>query len=166
MIIWALLLCLLVSCHNPLDMNDQFERNNPEEYQQGLERMAEAKAALHTLADVRALMGRFRYVTEPVGWTPTIEVMFARDLTDDCDGAAVLGEWALEQIGIPARTCSLVRTGYRHAVAISRDNTIMISNAEVVEIPPQAWVEAVLTWFEPPYTTLVDGNTTWHKEDR
>lgn len=153
--------CLFFACNNPLNMNDQFEKNNPEEYQIGVERMIEAKKNLHTLGDVQKLMKQFVYITEPIGWTPTIEVMFARNLADDCDGAAVLGEWALEQIGIPSRRCSLIRADNHHAIAISNDNSIMISNNEVISIPVNAWVEAVLTWFEPPYEIIVDGNRKW-----
>ena len=87
------------------------------------------------------------------GWTPTIKVLFARDLTDDCTGALLLGKWSLEQIGIKSRVVTLEGNG-EHAVCISEDKSIMISNNSVVEIPPEAWTEAVLTWFTPAFKKI------------
>ncbi len=145
------------SCRNPFgydeDMNDAFWSNNPEMRKPAREKMESAKENLHTIEDVRQLQKQFRYVAEPTDWIPTIEVLFARDLTDDCDGAAVLGQWSLAQIGMESRIAKLYGNG-THTVCISNDNTIMITNSEVVAIPPHAWKEAVLTWFRPPYSTL------------
>jgi hypothetical protein len=136
-------------------MNDKFWSNHPEMRKTAERKMEETKANLHTLDDVRELQKRFHYEREAVDWTPTIEVLFARDLTDDCDGAAVLGQWSLAQIGIKSRRVDLYGNGI-HEVCISEDNTIMITNNEVVMIPQNEWKEAVLTWFKPAYTSLRD----------
>ncbi len=151
------LIVVISSCRNPFgydgDMNDAFWSNNPEMRKPAREKMESAKENLHTIEDVRQLQKQFRYVAEPTDWIPTIEVLFARDLTDDCDGAAVLGQWSLAQIGMESRIVKLYGHGI-HAVCISNDNTVLISNNEVITIPPHAWKEAVLTWFSPPYSAL------------
>jgi hypothetical protein len=123
----AALLSLVVifnTCRNPFghneDMNDEFWSNNPEMRKTALEKMESAKKNLHTIEDVRQLQKQFRYVAEPTDWVPTIEVLFARDLTDDCDGAAVLGRWSLAQIGMESRIVKLYGNGI-HAVCISND---------------------------------------------
>lgn len=153
---------IIGACGNPVgnidnDMNTEFWSNHPEVHKTALEKMEEAKANLHTLNDVREFQKRFHYETESVDWQPTIEVLFARDLTDDCDGAAVLGQWSLAQIGIKSRIVNLYGQGI-HTVCISEDNTIMITNDQVVTVPQEVWERAVLTWFTPEYKTLKEVN--------
>jgi hypothetical protein len=148
---------IITACSNPfgpIDQNEQFLADNPTLQKAAQGRMDEAKRSLKTLDDVRALQKKFKYAAQPAGgWTPTIEVLFARDLTDDCTGAAILGKWSLEQIGIKSRVVTLEGNG-EHAVCISEDKSIMISNNSVVDIPPEAWTEAVLTWFTPAFKKI------------
>jgi hypothetical protein len=156
----AALFCMMIvmnACSNPfgpVDENERFWEDNPSLQKAAQDKMNEAKKSLKTLDDVRALQKKFKYAAQLTGgWTPTIEVLFARDLTDDCTGAAILGQWSLEQIGIKSRIVTLEGNG-AHAVCISEDKSIMISNNTVVDIPPEAWVEAVLTWFTPAFKTI------------
>lgn len=154
------MMMMISACGNPVgysDMNDEFLSYHPEMRKIAVQKMEEAKANLHTLDDVRELQKHFHYVYEPVNLVPTIEVLFARDLTYNCVGAAVLGQWSLAQIGIKSRRVDLYGDGI-HEVCISDDNTIMISNNEVVMIPQKEWKEAVLTWFKPAYSSLKDVN--------
>lgn len=89
---------------------------------------------LETIYDVKRLMLTFVWTSDGfLDWQPWIETMFSRRFNDDCDGAAVLGKWALEKIGVESRIVRLWKTGSRfgHSVCISNDNKYMVSNDEV-----------------------------------
>jgi hypothetical protein len=105
------------------------------------------------LDDVRRLMHRFSWIPEPIEWQPTVEVVFARYFTGDCQSAAALGAWALKQIHRPAHIYTLSSRVSAHAVAISDDCTVMVSNNDVVELPMD-WHSAVLTYFDNRYTGI------------
>ena len=119
---------------------------SPEGFADGQKRMDSARAFLWTIEDVRALMSMFEPIPEVVEWWPTVETVFARKLHGDCQSAAVLGKWALEQIGIPASIFLLHRNGWNvnHAIAVAFDGTVIISNRNVLEIPSGNWRDAAL----------------------
>ena len=100
--------------------------------------LAEAEAQrLKGLKDVRILMSNFEWTSDGIiDWQPWVETIFSRRFKDDCDGAAVLGKWALEQIGIKSRIVRLWAKGKTqgHSVCVSNDNQIMISNGDVIEL--------------------------------
>lgn len=92
---------------------------------------------LKGLKDVRILMSSFEWTSDGIiDWQPWVETIFNRRFRDDCDGAAVLGKWALEQIGIKSRIVRLWAKGkvQGHSVCVSEDNRIMISNSDVIEL--------------------------------
>ena len=68
------------------------------------QQMESVSAQLHAIDDVALLMKEFHYIPEPYEFEPTVSMVFARDLTGDCQSSAILGQWALKQIGISART--------------------------------------------------------------
>ena len=141
---WILFICLYVNCSHPLSSSQRTE-------------MAQTQASLHSLADVAVLMKRFVY-TDYQPFAPSIETVFASQLRGDCKTAAVLGQWALNSIGMPARIVSLSRDDDYHAVAVALDGTVFISNNDVVTLPAGCdYKAAILTWFTPAYTGWHEG---------
>jgi len=93
---------------------------------------------LNELHDVKCLMARFKWRTDGllIDWHPWVKTIIARRLCDDCEGAALLAQWALSVIGISSRIVYLV-PGWKfwkaHVVCVSIENNILVSNGMVVE---------------------------------
>lgn len=112
---------------------------------------------LKTLDDVRAFMGGFTWRNDGlIDWQPWIETIFARNFTDDCDGAAVLGKWALGYAGIDSKIVRIWKTGERfgHTICISNTHQIMISNNDVVEINPEDYPNSLYAYFNNEYNIM------------
>lgn len=112
---------------------------------------------LETLNDVRELMSRFKWVPDSYfDWRPWVVTMVNRDLRDDCDGAAVLGKWALKKIGIKARIVELWNTEQRtgHAICMSNDNRIMISNENVKIFPGNNWKKQAMEFHNNAFNKI------------
>lgn len=150
---------LLMSCSNPLeDINTNFFKRYPEYREYAEKRMEQERVALHNpyyapIFNVSILMGKFRYLPEIINYIPDILVIFALDLRGDCDTASVLGEWALEEVGIPARRIKIQTPEGSHRIAISNDNKIFITtnssgSADVVEIEGNDWNIFIKDYFE------------------
>jgi hypothetical protein len=108
--------------------------------------------------DVANLMGGFQWRRERIDWVPWIETIFARNYQDDCDGAAVLGQWALKKIGIRSRPVHLWTSGSAegHDVCVSEDGKILISNSDLVRLDGD-WVAAVKSYFDGRFDMVQDG---------
>ncbi len=100
--------------------------------------MARAAAGLHDLGDVRDLQARFIWQQDNSYGYPTIVQVFQNYLRGDCASAAVLGQWSLDNIGIPATKYMLWSSNapVGHSICISDDHRIVIGNITVVEIEP------------------------------
>jgi len=106
--------------------------------------MAVEAAALKDLGDVRSLQARFVWTRDDSYGFPTIVDVFrnyvpgARLIKGDCASAAVLGQWSLSNIGIPATKYMLWSSNapVGHSICISDDHRIVIGNISVVEIEP------------------------------
>jgi len=150
---------IIIGCSNPVSSNDptkEFWFRNPQLEAYAHERMEKARLNLHTVKDVKTLQAQFRTITEVQDFEPTIELVFARDLVGNCKSAAVLGQWSLEQIGIESRFVTLKGNGVpSHKIVISRDNTIMISNSEVLTgLDTELWQNQVYSWFGWKYNRM------------
>ncbi len=176
----TLLLAAFLSCSNPFSSEKEedlnYVKNNEWRTSENIaivkKRMSKAKEELHTLEDVRELQRQFEYKDYDKEWITTIETLFYYDLYDQCDGAAVLGKWSLEQIGIPARIAELVykpkdpNKRIFHSICMSDDNHIFITNKYVCEIFGDNWIEAVFTFplFDREYEALHDEERTYYRE--
>lgn len=112
---------------------------------------------IKTVEDVTRFMGSFRWRNDGLlDWQPWVETAFARDFVDDCDGAAVLGKWALGNAGIDSKIVRLWKTGnrYGHTVCISNDHRIVISNNDVSEISPEDYPDAVYAYFNNDFNIM------------
>ncbi len=109
-----------------------------------------------TLANVRSTMKKFKWKKDSFkDWKPWVITIINNELTDDCDGAAVLGKWLLKQIGTSSRIIHLRGPNAGHAVTITKDNALMISNHQVIDIKPTSWEADVYTYFKDRYTAYV-----------
>lgn len=130
------------------------------EKKQALSTMDSVKINLHIIEDVTNLMKTFTYHKQTFLWnyTPKIETVFEEKLIGNCQFAAVLGKWGLECIGIPARLVSVYRDNDYHAIAVSEDNTIVISNNDLIVFPKFLnYKEMIMQWFVPAYTNWHEG---------
>ena len=118
------------------------------------------KAGLGSLSQVRSLLGRFVWIRDKGGdWTPWVSTIISRGLCDDCDGAAILGIWALKQVGIKARRIGLYNSIDRkkgHAVCLAKDNSVMISNNDLVLLESN-WMGSINKFFNFKYDLFLDG---------
>lgn len=83
--------------------------------------------------------------------------MFRRGFVGDCSTASVLGEWALERIGMPASIYMLWSPAHEwaHGVAVSDDGTVLISNRDVALIDrPDEWWNEILDGWGGSYTMI------------
>lgn len=106
--------------------------------------MDETAARLHTLSDVRAVQSQFRSRPDSSVGIPTASRVFRNGLAGDCASAAVLGQWSLAQIGIPATVYAMWNPAHEwgHMITISDDGAILISNRDVIELhgdPLELW---------------------------
>jgi hypothetical protein len=93
-------------------------------------------------------------------WRPWVVTYLARGRRDDCDGAAVFGQWLLGLAGHPADIWSLKGPSSRHAVAVARDLSWWVTNDELLRLPATAkpaWKEHIMRAWEPRahYTEMI-----------
>ena len=147
----------LLACCNPFADKD-YNKLTDAKRASAEHDMAVRAATLNTIDDVRIFMWEFTYIPEPIDWWPTIYVVFARNLSGDCQSAAVLGKWALKQIGISSDIYILSSGGNRssHVIAVSKDGTIIISNNELLLVADDSqWRDAALNLpGYKPYTSI------------
>lgn len=113
---------------------------------------------LRTVRDVVDLLHGFKWRADKFGdWSPWIVTIINNKISDDCDGSSVLARWAFECIGKDARILSLWKKWSRkgHAVCVTCDNEIMVSNDTVVTIIEEDWEKWVLDWFDNKYDMII-----------
>lgn len=119
--------------------------------------MAREAACLRDIEDVRRLQSRFIYHPDQSHGFPTIVKVFQNQLQGDCASAAVLGQWALAKIGIPATKYLLTSSTepIGHAITISDDHRIVIGNITVVEVSPEGdWQSNVFALWSGAYNKM------------
>ncbi len=108
-------------------------------YAQARRRRKEWAGRILGIGDVEMLMGHFAWTKDRRrDWRPWVITIFCRMFEDDCDGASVLGKWALLQMNEPRASdiVSLWKQGEMtgHAVCVTKDRKKMISNNDVVTL--------------------------------
>jgi hypothetical protein len=115
---------------------------------------------LNEMEDVVELMRRFEWKKDFfIDWRPWVITIINRKLKDDCDGAAVLGRWALKKIGFEADIFELWDRDAKigHAVCITKNKGIMISNESVVLMNSDDWRGDVLRYHDGMFNIIEQG---------
>ncbi len=117
-----------------------------------IQNLEQKRNNLKTLHDVKRLMDNFIWKEDSFkDWRPWVITIIDNNLHDDCDGAAVLGKWALKQIGIKSRIISLRGKGSGHAVCVSKENDIMITNHKLIILDPNNFPSNMFAYFNNNY---------------
>jgi len=121
------------------------------------------KGRLGSMVEVGRLMSRFVWTKDIGDWTGWAITLIAKDMKDDCDTATTLGVWALKQINIPAKRVGLYnfKTRAGHSICVTKENNLMISNNDVVNISKHQWKHEISNHFNQKYNILLDGWKTY-----
>jgi len=117
------------------------------------------KNALLSIDNIINVMSVFRWTEDKYkDWLPWIITIVNKDITDDCDGAAVLAKWWWKKKGLKSRIVYLYsadgNTG--HAICVSSSNDIFVSNSQVIDIDPKNWQQDLLSRFNNAYITILE----------
>ena len=105
---------------------------------------------------IETLMNLFKWQDDVVGdWTPWVSTVIAKDLQDDCDGAAALAKWWFKQNGIKAEILNLYSDKSGHTICVTKDRTKMVTNERVVNLNPTCWEKEMLEYFGNKYTEII-----------
>ena len=120
-----------------------------------LENKNNIKDTVVNITDVQNQMKKFKWTKDTLfDWSPWVLTILNNDYKDDCDGAANLGKFLLNNIGIKSSVINLYGDG-GHAVCISKDKKIMISNNEVVKLDPKNWKSDIFKSFNNRYNIII-----------
>ena len=101
-------------------------------------------------------MNLFKWQDDVVGdWTPWVSTVIAKDLQDDCDGAAALAKWWFKQNGVEAEILNLYSDKSGHTICVTKDRTKMVTNERVVNLNPTCWEKEMLEYFGGKYTEII-----------
>jgi hypothetical protein len=91
-------------------------------------------------------------------WYPWIITIVDKNLEDDCDGAAVLAKWWLKENSISSRLVFIYSSDGKdgHAVCVSIDNTILVSNREVIDLDFTNWRQDLFNKFDNKYSVIIE----------
>jgi hypothetical protein len=105
---------------------------------------------------IETLMNLFKWQGDVVGdWTPWVSTVIAKDLQDDCDGAAALAKWWFKEHGIEADILNLYSTKEGHAICVTKDRTKMVTNERVIDLNPATWEQDVMKYFGNKYKVII-----------
>lgn len=103
------------------------------------------------------VMALFRWREDNLkDWTPWVMTIVANEMQDDCDGAATLARWRLQQNNIKARIVHLYSDTEGHAVCLPADNSFLVTNDMVLSLTPANWRTELLAYFRGKYNTIID----------
>ena len=103
-----------------------------------------------------AFMMKFLWQEDVMGdWTPWVMTILCNDFQDDCDGAAVLAKWWFKEHGVEAEILNLYSDKEGHAVCVTKDREIMVTNERVVNLNPACWEKEMLDYFGNKYTVII-----------
>jgi hypothetical protein len=105
---------------------------------------------------IETLMNLFKWQGDVVGdWTPWASTVIAKDLQDDCDGAAALAKWWFKQNGVEADILNLYSDKEGHAICVTKDRTKMVTNERVIDLNPATWEQDVMKYFGNKYEVII-----------
>ena len=105
---------------------------------------------------IETLMNLFKWQDDVVGdWTPWVSTVIAKDLQDDCDGAAALAKWWFKQNGVEAEILNLYSDKSGHTICVTKDRTKMVTNERVVNLNPATWEADVMEYFGNEYEVII-----------
>ena len=105
---------------------------------------------------IETLMNLFKWQEDVMGdWTPWVSTVIAKDLQDDCDGAAALAKWWFKEHGIKADIFNLYSATAGHTVCVTWDRETMVTNERVVNLNPTCWEKEMLEYFGNKYTVII-----------
>jgi len=105
---------------------------------------------------IETLMNLFKWQEDVMGdWTPWVSTVIAKDLQDDCDGAAALAKWWFKEHGIKADIFNLYSATAGHTVCVTKDRETMVTNERVVNLNPTCWEKEMLEYFGNKYTVII-----------
>lgn len=113
------------------------------------------KADIKSLS-IETLMERFVWVEDKAGdWTPWASTVIAKDLQDDCDGAANLAKWWFKEHGVEAEILNLYSAKEGHTICVTKDRMRMVTNERVVHLFPETWEDDILRYFNNKYEVII-----------
>lgn len=91
-------------------------------------------------------------------WYPWVITIANNNLEDDCDGAAILAKWWLKEHNISSRLVFIYSSDGKdgHAVCVSIDNTILVSNREVIDLDFTDWRQDLFNKFDNKYSVMIE----------
>ena len=105
---------------------------------------------------IETLMNLFKWQDDVVGdWTPWVSTVIAKDLQDDCDGAAALAKWWFKQNGVEAEILNLYSDKSGHTICVTKDRTKMVTNERVVHLFPETWEQDIMRYFRDKYEVII-----------
>ena len=105
---------------------------------------------------IETLMNLFKWQEDVMGdWTPWVSTVIAKDLQDDCDGAAALAKWWFKEHGVEAEILNLYSDKEGHAVCVTKNRETMVTNERVVNLNPACWEKEMLEYFGNKYTEII-----------
>jgi hypothetical protein len=90
-----------------------------------------------------------------IDWTPWVSTIVYNNMTDDCDGAAILAKWHFKTKGIESKVFHLYTDKIGHAICVTDDHTKFVSNSEVAQINPASWREDIMKYFANKYEVMI-----------
>jgi len=109
--------------------------------------------------DIKIVMSTFKWRQDQFkDWCPWIITIVNKDITDDCDGAAILAKWWWKKHNINSRLVFLYSADWKfgHAVCVTKDNIKFVSNSEVLELDSLNWRQDLLSRFDDNYSIIIE----------
>ena len=117
------------------------------------------KKELLNCSSINEVLSKFKWKADNYkDWYPWVITIVNKDLEDDCDGAAILAKWWWKNKNVGSRIVFIYSADgtQGHAVCVTYNNTIFVSNSEVIEIDPINWQQDLLSRFDNIYVTIIE----------
>ena len=117
---------------------------------------AKREMVIYRDTTIEDMMGNFAWQEDKIGdWTQWPITLVYNDLDGDCDDAATLAKWWFKEHGVEAEILNLYSDKEGHAVCVTKDREIMVTNERVVNLNPTCWEKEVLEYFGNKYITII-----------
>lgn len=123
---------------------------NISDFKKTLDEKKSLQYSIKRIEHVKKYMDSFVWRRENVDWDPWVITVIHNGLRDDCDGAAVLGQYLFKLIGKDADIFHLIGKESGHAVTITKDRDYMISNSNLHKIEDN-WIKDIYDYFNGRY---------------